>query len=369
MTTVPFLQPTFPAPADIAEDFAAISVRGIFTNGGPVETELARQLAAWIGNDASVSCLSSATAGLELALQVLIEPRKSRVLVPSFTFAAGALAIRRCGFVPIFIDVDLTTWQPSIADAKAVIDANSDIGGILLTSTFGVANPDIGQWEALASQNQLPLIIDSAAGFGSAYSWGEPLGSRGDCEIFSFHATKMLAIGEGGAIASRRDDVIDSINQLKNFGFDTQRESTLMGTNAKISEFAAAIGVQQLRVLPARIKARQRILRQYQTVLAPLGFMFQPGSEHCAPAFVSALLPSRSYRDAVVDTLTKGEIGCRTYYNPPLHRHRIFADTSPRELPATEQFASSIISLPISDTLGVDVIDRVATAAQAAAHV
>jgi dTDP-4-amino-4,6-dideoxygalactose transaminase len=369
MTRVPFLHPTFPTPAEIAEEFAAISARGIFSNGGPVEARFTKQLGQWIGNGVSVSCLSNATAALELALQVLVQPQRPTVLVPSFTFAAGALAIRRNGFTPVFIDVDLHTWQPSLEDAAAAFDEQSNVGGILLTSTFGVANPDIKQWEAFARDRRIPLIVDSAAGFGSVYSWGEPLGSRGDCELFSFHATKMLAIGEGGALASRSPDVLDSVNQLKNFGFNDEREAVMAGTNAKLNELAAAIGLHQLRALPARIKARQQIVALYKAALKPMGFEFQVGAELCAPSFVSALAPSKDHRDALADALLEDEVECRTYYNPPVHRHPVFSSIPDRPLPATTEISGRIVSLPIADTLAPEVIERVAAAAQVAARV
>ncbi len=125
--------------------------------------------------------------------------------MPSFTFVAVAQAALWAGYRPWFIDIDADTWQPSAPSARAVLECSRDrVAGILLANVFGVGNPQVGAWEDLAAQWDLPIVIDSAAGFGSAYADGERLGGRGACEIFSFHATKPFAIGEGGALVSSR---------------------------------------------------------------------------------------------------------------------------------------------------------------------
>ncbi len=366
MTYVRLITPTFPPVAEIAADYAAIVDHGIFTNGGPFEQRFAAALESWIGHGVSVSLVSNATVALELAIQtVLATSAGRRILVASFTFAAGPLAITRAGFTPLFIDVDLDSWQPSLEDATTALEERSDVGGILLTSTFGVADAAIAAWEALAQRHGLGLIVDSAAGFGSRYPWEEPLGARGDCEVFSLHATKTLAVGEGGAVISRDPAVADAIAQLKNFGFDSTRQSAAVGTNAKLSELSSAIGLRQLARLPDRLRARQAILDRYRSRLEPIGVMFQPGADRAAIPFVSALLPTSEWRDGFVAALGSKLVECRTYYNPPAHRHSVFAAyQSERALSATDDIAARIISLPMADDLSDESIERVVDAAR-----
>jgi dTDP-4-amino-4,6-dideoxygalactose transaminase len=365
MRRIRLITPVFPPVAEVAADYDAIVGNGVFSNGGPFERRFAMSLASWIGNGAVVSVVSSATSALELAIQAMLGSNaRKRVLVPSFTFAAGPLAVIRAGFTPLFIDIDANTWQPSMEDAAAALEEHDDVGGILLTSTFGVANEAVADWERLAQGHGLPLIIDSAAGFGSLYPWGEPLGARGDCEVFSLHATKTLAIGEGGAVVSRDPRVAATVDQLKNFGFDNRRQSAAVGTNAKLSELSSAIGMRQLARLPGRLRARQAILAAYRARLEPLGVAFQPGVERAAIPFVSALLPTEEWRDRFVAALENGLVECRTYYNPPAHRHSVFGEwRSDRALPATDDIAARIISLPMADDLSDDAVERVADAA------
>ncbi|MGA7987264.1 MAG: DegT/DnrJ/EryC1/StrS family aminotransferase [Candidatus Dormiibacterota bacterium] len=365
---VEFLTPTFPASDVIASDYAAIVDRGIYTNGGPVEARFVDALEAWIGS-VHVSVTSSGMTALELAIQALLPAGRRKVLVPSFTFAAGPLALCRHGLEPLFFDVDAATWQPCIAEAEALLGTRTDVGGVLLTSTFGVANAEIARWEALAEHHNLPLIIDSAAGFGSTYPWDEPLGRRGSCEIFSLHATKTLAVGEGGAIAVRDPELRSTLECLKNFGFDDARQATLMGTNAKLGEFASSIGIRQLDVLRHRVKLRQGVLAAYRMRLEPLGFTFQPGADHAALAFVSALLPTPSHREALTDALRSDGVQCRTYYNPPVHEQPAFASfAAGTSLSATADMSARIVSLPMADHLPEEAIDRIANIAESLLH-
>jgi dTDP-4-amino-4,6-dideoxygalactose transaminase len=364
MSRVRFLTVSHPDPSEVAEDYADIVQRGIFTNSGPVERAFSEELQEFIGEGAHVSLLANATVALELGIQTVVRTG-TRVIVPSFTFAAGALAVRRCGFRPEFVDISLDTWQPDLAHAHQLLSRNEGIGGILLTSTFGVGNPEITRWENLANDQAIPLIVDSAAGFGSTYTWGEPLGLRGTCEVFSFHATKAMGIGEGGILVSRDPQIVATVEELKNFGFDAERRAVHAGTNAKLTELAAAIGRRQLRTLPVRLQKRRRIVAMYAERLEPLGVQFQPGVRQSAPPFVSALMPTAESRDRLVRALDAAEVETRVYYNPPVHRHPIFeASDGNRSLPNTDTVAARIISLPMGDDLAPSVIEFVARIAE-----
>jgi dTDP-4-amino-4,6-dideoxygalactose transaminase len=364
MKPVPFLEPSLPPPDEIAADYAAIAARGIFTNGGPVEREFAQALERWIGSGVHVAVTSSCTSALELALQALIDEPGGVVLVPSFTFAAAALAVTRMGHEPVFVDVDPLTWQPDPADARNLLSKLASVRGVVVTSTFGVANDHIAEWERLAHERSVPLIVDSAAGFGGAYGWGEPLGARGDCEVFSLHATKVMAVGEGGVLASRDASVVARVEKLRNFGFDEERQATMIGTNAKLTELAAAIGLRQLDRLASRIEARQRILRTYMRYLQPLGAEFQSGAERSPVAFVSALLRTEALRDAWVRAFHDAHIECRTYYNPPVHRQSVFATRGTnRALPVTDDISARVVSLPTSDGLDPEIIRAICAVA------
>jgi dTDP-4-amino-4,6-dideoxygalactose transaminase len=358
---VPFLAPTVPSAEALVADYEAIVRSGIFSNGGRMDRELVTAVEEWVGGGVCAAAVSNCTAGIELAIRSTFLPRPG-ALVPSFTFAAGPLALSSAGFQLTFIDIETTTWQPSLDHARELLrESAAHYGGILLTATFGVADERIVEWEALAAEYGLPLVIDSAAGFGAEYQSGERVGARGICEVFSIHATKMVAAGEGGLITSRHPEVIAKVNRAKNFGFGPDRAAVSWGTNAKLPELTAAIALRQLRVLPERLTARRRVQAEYEAVLRPLGIQFQPGALRSAPAFLSALMPTARSRDAAVAALLDELIECRTYYNPPVHLQPYFAAGPHRPvLDATAEIGSRVISLPMSDRLSADVINRIA---------
>jgi dTDP-4-amino-4,6-dideoxygalactose transaminase len=212
MQPLPFLKVHMPEPAVVARDYAEIFASGIFSNSGPVEQRFAAELARWIGNDVGVSVTANATVSIQLACRALFPRDRRLVLVASFTAPAGPLAVRWAGYEPVLIDIERSSWQPDPDAAEAFLSRDAgDVAGILLTNTFGTANGAIDRWEELARRHALKLVIDSAPGFASTYPWGEPLGARGDCKIFSFHATKTVAIGEGGAIAARDHALTDDL--------------------------------------------------------------------------------------------------------------------------------------------------------------
>jgi dTDP-4-amino-4,6-dideoxygalactose transaminase len=359
---VPFLAPTVPPVEALVADYQAIVASGIFSNGGRMDRELVAAVEAWVGGGTFATTMCNATAGIELAVRLTFLERP-RALVPAFTFAAGPLTLTSAGYKPEFIDIEASSWQPSLEHARELLErVPGKYAGILLASTFGVANERVGEWEALAAEYQLPLVIDSAAGFGAEYASGERLGARGTCEVFSIHATKMVGAGEGGLVTSRDPDLIAGLNQAKNFGFGSERAAVRWGTNAKLPELTAALALRQLDVLPERLRARRAVQAEYEIALRPLGITFQPGALRAAPAFASALMPSADSRDAAMLALSDQLIESRMYYNPPVHRHPFFADpATSRVLETTDDLSARIISLPMADELGSDVFERVAS--------
>jgi dTDP-4-amino-4,6-dideoxygalactose transaminase len=231
---------------------------------------------------------------------------------------------------------------------------------------FGVGNPDIDAWETLAAESGLPLLIDSAAGFGSRYSDQERVGGRGDCEIFSFHATKPFAIGEGGALVTRDPEIANQAHDFENFGFAKSRECTQIGMNAKMQEISAAIGLRQLSGFDNRLASRRSVFERYRTLLTGLDLQFQPNADASSLCFASACCISPDHKTSVLNSLQRNLIQARDYYNPPQHRHPYFDAnqelTRSTDLSVTMDVCSRIISLPVHDDMEPDDIDRVISA-------
>jgi dTDP-4-amino-4,6-dideoxygalactose transaminase len=364
---IPFIRPTFPTPDKLAGDFARISESNWYTNYGPVERAFSLALAEHIGPGTFVTTSSSGTTALIAAISVVFgRGDGSRYLVmPSFTFVAVAQSAVWAGYLPLFVDIDARTLQPSLPAAEAALESYGvRVAGVVLCNTFGVGNGLIEEWERFADRAGIPIVIDSAAGFGSYYFEGEHLGRRGACETFSFHATKPMAVGEGGAVASRDPEVVRRVEEFQNFGFSKGgRDSNGLGMNGKLAEFPSAIGLRQLESLSARVGQRRVALARMKAALEPLGAWFQPNSERSALCFASMMCPTTESKHAVMSEIASARVEGRDYYNPPVHRQaggQVDAETVPAGgLPATEQVCERIVSLPLHDGMAESDVDRV----------
>ena len=358
---IPFIRPRFPASDLIAADYDAIVASNWFSNFGPKEREFASMISEFVGQDVHAVTTANATIGLMALLHSALGhgDGSRHIIVPSFTFAAGPEAIEWCGFRPLFIDIDAETLQPSLTSARSAV-AGFDVAGVLLCNSFGIGNPEIGAWATWAESADLPLLIDSAAGFGSRYGDGLRLGAAGAAEVFSFHATKPFAIGEGGAIVTRDDELAARLKAFQNFGFGGDRQVASLGLNGKLSELSAAIGIRQFEDFDASLLRRQATLDGYRRRLDASWHMPE-GAGASSVCFATAVAPDAAAADAAYDRLIAGGVEARRYYQPVVHHQTHFA-SAPRagELAVTEDIASRILSLPVHDGVGETQLDLIA---------
>jgi len=361
---VPFIRPVFPSSEVLAADVTEIVQSNWFTNFGPKEQRFRTGVANYLGSDLEVVTFNNATTALVAALSQLLEARPAGglVIVPSFTFAAGPQAIRWSGHHPLFIDIDEESLQPSLQAAHTAWDQyGTRIVGILLCNTFGIGSEDVDGWETFAADRDLPLIIDSAAGFGSVYPDGTSVGTRGDCEIFSFHATKPFAIGEGGAVATRDTGVAESLRSFSNFGFEGADGSVRAGLNGKLQEINAAIGLRQLLTIDDVVRERRQVLGRYADIFADADSgRIVRNAENSSVCFAPVLLNDSITRDPLLDGLRDSGIEARVYYGPPVHRHPTFKrDLRVGRLESTEVVSTRILCLPVFQGMAETVFQRV----------
>ena len=165
---IPFIRPSFPDPSDVSRAYEQIVEANWFTNFGPCERRLGLAMGEMLGEDVHVATFANGTLALVGALSVVLGrgDHSQYVLVPAFTFAAGPQALLWAGYRPAFVDIDRESWQPDVASARAIVEADPDgCAGILLANTLGTGNPTVDAWEEFATERGLPLVIDSAAGF------------------------------------------------------------------------------------------------------------------------------------------------------------------------------------------------------------
>jgi dTDP-4-amino-4,6-dideoxygalactose transaminase len=299
-----------------------------------------------------------------IAAKVVAKPLPRRkVLVPSFTFAASVLSLQWAGLEPVFCDIDAETWQAEPRGALELLEPLKDeLALILLCNTFG-APADLEAWREIAAKLDVPVLVDSAPGLGAQYPGGKKQGQSGFVEVFSLHATKVFAVGEGGTITTDDDVLADRIRRLRNFGFDNQRICADMGLNAKLSEMQAAIACRVLDGFDDICAHRRQRAAHYIQKLSPLGFRFQKLGELSVYQFVPARAPVGVSVPRLREQLSKRGIETRTYFAPPLHQQPHFSQISRvGTLDRTESVSESMISLPMSNRLSAADVDRICVA-------
>src|SRR5579864_7053352 len=221
------------------------------TNNGPYVQEFETKIAAFVGVRHCVA-MCNATIALEIAIRAL--GLTGEVIVPAFTFIATAHALQWQEVTPVFSDIDPTTHTIDPAHVEKMITPRTT--GIIGVHTWG--HPcDIEALESIARRRNLQLLFDAAHAFACSYK-GKPIGGFGRCEIFSFHATKFFNTFEGGAVLTNDDALAEKIRLMRNFGFSGYDNVIYIGTNGKMTEVCAAMGLTSLESVEDFIDTNSR---------------------------------------------------------------------------------------------------------------
>jgi dTDP-4-amino-4,6-dideoxygalactose transaminase len=355
---IPVGRPLLPKAAAIRPYLEEIDANRWYTNYGPLARRLQDRLAAivrWRGEPGAVVSCANATLGLTLALMAQQPPAGSLCLMPSWTFVASPLAARMAGLVPWFADVAAEDWamSPAIAE-RALARAPAPVGAVLAVAPFG-RPPDPAAWDDFAAASGVPVVIDAAAGFDGIAAGRSPV-------VVSLHATKALGIGEGGFIAATDRPLLKAIAQRANFGFWGNRETALPSTNAKMSEYHAAVGLAALDGWPARRAAFAGVAARYRRALAGRAVRLPDGLGEAWVASTMVVGYDGPPPAELAARLAADGIETRAWWGEGCHRTALFADAPRTDLSVTEALARSTIGLPCHADLGAGDIAMVAEA-------
>ncbi len=351
-----FARPASPPLERVVRRLAPSYDRGILTNG-PLVRELEDAAAIRLGVD-HVVAVSSCTSGLMLAVRALAPD--GPVLLPSFTFSASAHAVAWNGLGCRFAECDPATFQLDVADARTRAQG---IGAVMATHLFGAPSP-VEDVCALAAEAGVPVLFDAAHGFGSRHL-DRAIGSFGDAEVFSLSPTKPLVAGEGGLVATNRDDVATGIRLGRDYGNPGDYDTRFVGLNARMSELHAAVALESLADLDENLAARRSLAARYASQLAELGgVQLQVVAEGDVSTWKDLTISIDPIvfgvtRDVVVTALRAEGVDTRNYFSPPVHRQQSHAGANPARLPVTEQVAARVVSLPLYRQLSLEDVDRV----------
>jgi dTDP-4-amino-4,6-dideoxygalactose transaminase len=327
-----------------------------YSNFGPLLTELEARLAARFGGDTRVVTVANGTQALTLALTAMDLPAGGHVAMPAWTFVATAHAVLQAGLTPWFVDVDEDTWclDPATV-AHRLARAPQPVVAAIPVSPFG--RPlDLAAWRAFRETTGIPVLVDAAAGFDTASDARLPL-------VVSLHATKVAGAGEGGFLATEDHTLADRVRALSTFGFRGTRDSMVPATNAKLSEYTAAVGLASLDGWPAE---RLRFMRAAQMLRIGLTGLpqveFQPGwGLEWITSVCSVTLPEGS-ADAVEKGLSARGVDTRRWWGLGCHASPAFADLPREDLAATDRLGRRVLGLPFSIDLSSAEISRIAAA-------
>jgi perosamine synthetase len=330
---------------------------------GPFAEEF-EQLAADMAGVGHAVAVSSGTAGLHLIVRALGIGSGDEVLVPSFTFAASANAFLFEGAMPVFVDIEPSTYNVDPEELHARRTPRTTAA--MIVDVFG--HP--ADWAGVQSVAGDLLLIDDCCEAIGAASRGRRLGSFGAAGCFAFYPNKQITTGEGGMVVTNDGDLASLVRSLRNQGrgeMGTWLQHERLGFNYRMDELSAALGVSQIRRLPEFLEKRARVAQMYTDRLAGFGWVRPPAvhPDVTMSWFVYVVTLAQDVdRDALVASLALGGIPSRVYFSPihlqPYIRERF--DTREGMLPVTEDVAARTLALPFHNNLTEEQVDRVVDA-------
>ena len=353
-------KPSVPRIEDYIEEIKPIFESHIMTNMGPIYKKFQHQLIDFL-DVKYLSLFVNGHSALELAIEAMgLRKEGGEVITTPFTFISTTHAIVRNGLKPVFCDIkpDDFTMDPQkieelITDKTVAIIPVHVYGNIC----------DVEEIERIAKEHNLKVIYDAAHAFGETYK-GIPVGKFGDASMFSFHATKSFNSIEGGAIAFDNAEYRIPLHELKNFGIHDENDVISVGGNAKMNEFAAAMGICNLKRFEDSVKARKMVSDHYDERLKDV-----PGIRSCRNkndishnyAYYAVYFDREIFgrsRDQINGMLRENDIFPRKYFYPAVNNASCYKGKY-NETPISTDASLNILTLPIYEGLELETVDRI----------
>lgn len=353
----PFVRPDVPPPDRWTPYLVPTYQQKQFTNFGPAEQLLTRKFREkYLDPQKTCVLCSNATIGLTAALIAL--GLKGRIIVPSFTFPATLHAVLNAGCEPVLADVDPDTWELCPSAVERILREDDSVVALMPVRVFGFVR-DISALRAVAAERALPIIIDAAAALGSLPMGEDRLIGRHEIEVFSLHATKSFAIGEGGALFAHGDLDIP-LKRALNFGIEPSRRFGF-GVNGKMSEVQAAVGHPVMEVIDSVVEGRRRMYRFYCDLVADLSNGIETARD-IGPASYSnfaALFPRGTDCEAIVGVAAEAGVQLRRYYFPSLADGYTGDVINPLGTPVADDLSKRMICFPLYSNATTQELDEI----------
>lgn len=344
-------QPTLAPLEEVTELMEGIWKTGIMTHNGPLVQRFEKEIGEYLGVSNIVSC-TNGTLALQMAIRAL--RLKGEIITTPFTFIATSNSILWEGCTPVFVDIDPETFN--IDPKKIEEKITYHTVAIMPVHVFGNAC-DIDEIDQIANVHDLKVIYDAAHAVGLNYR-GKSIFEYGDISCTSFHATKMLNTVEGGACFTTDKSLDEKLRRIRFFGFENHTDIVEDGTNAKMTEVHAAVGLANLRYLDRALADRKEKYLFYKNELSEIpSLSFQKIIEDCNYSYFPVVFKNEADLQKVIRKLNENHIYPRRYFYPSINTFiKLFPYVS---MPKSENIASRILCLPLYYTLQKDEILRI----------
>lgn len=353
-------RPNIGNQAAFLEYVEEIFERRWLSNNGPVLQEFEKRIAEY-HNVKNCIAMCNGTVALEIAIRAL--GLEGEVIIPSYTFIATAHALHWQAIIPVFADIDPETHCLDPESVRRMITPRTT--GIIGVHLWGKAAP-VDELQDIVNEQNLKLMFDAAHAFGCSHN-GKMIGNFGNCEVLSFHATKFFNTFEGGAILTNDDELAERMRLMRNFGFSGFDNVIHAGTNGKMIEIAAAMGLVNLDFIDEVIDANKRNYHAYENGLYGLPgvslFKFDESERNNYQYVVMEVGQDCPVsRDQIVKALHAENILARKYFWPGCHNMQPYSDLFPHAgllLPSTQAIADRVVVLPTGTTLGITEVNAI----------
>ena len=350
--------PSMPPYEEYCEEIKSLWDTRVLTHSGPKHEELKGELERYLKVDNM-----ALFANGHLALEIIIEALQltGEIITTPFTFASTTQAIVRNHLTPVFCDIDPNDLTMDVTKIESLITKNTS--AILPVHVYGNICK-VQEIQKIADKYGLKVIYDGAHAFGEELD-GETIGNFGDATMFSFHATKVFHTVEGGGIAFKDKTLEATLKQIRQFGQLGKEDAERVGTNAKMTEMHAAMGLCNLRHIDQEILKRKRAVETYRECLKSIeGIKLYLTDNHNVkynyayfPVYFDSEILGFS-RDDVASELAKYNIYARKYFYPLTSEFSAYNNKFPiQSTPIASKISNGILTLPLyADIMQEDVI-------------
>ena len=347
MKLIPTAKPSMPHYDEFIKEVEELWETRWLTNTGPKHQELEKRLRTYLEVD-HVDLFVNGHLALELAIEAL--GLKGEVITTPFTFASTTQAIVRNHLTPVFCDINEDDFTMDVDRIESLITEKTS--AIVPVHVYGNVC-DVHRIEELARKHNLKVIYDAAHAFGVKVN-DIAVGNFGDISMFSFHATKVFHTVEGGGLTYKDAGFSQMFARLRQFGMEGKEEVPGIGTNAKMTEMHAAIGLCNLRHVAKELEKRRGVYHRYMELLADVpGIILPELQKGVTPnySYLPVLVDEKSFgrsRDETADFLAEHQILARKYFYPLTSEFAAYQGLFEiQQTPVAKEVSERVLTLPL----------------------